>query len=83
MVTDERGQVFVHADKEGLGRLMVILGKIKGNLEKGECDHYHLATDAWAGRDLSEKKGIQNGTLINEVTINGWTDEWAQKHGFR
>jgi len=39
-------------------------------------------TAAWAGSELSEKKGSESGELVHHVKLYGWTQEWAKKHGF-
>lgn len=72
----------MHANREGLAKLIASLEQIKNNIEAGQCDHDHLMTDAWGGSELSESKGIQTGELVHHVEIFGWTEEWVKKHGF-
>ena len=82
-VTDKDGQLFIHADRQGLAHLIRSLQSIEKKVEAGVCEHDHLMTDAWAGNELSEKQGIQKGELIHHVKIFGWTEEWAKKHDFK
>lgn len=82
-VTDQKGQLFVHADAKGLAHLIGSLERLKKKVEAGECDHDHMHTDAWAGDELSESKGCEkDGEIIHHVKLYGWTEEWAKKHGF-
>lgn len=83
-VADHEGQLFVYADAKGLAHLIASLEQLKQRVDAGECGHDHLYSDAWAGSDLSESKGCEStGDLIHHVKLYGWTDEAAEKHGFR
>ena len=82
-VRGEEGELFMHADAEGLSVLISSLERLRRAVERGECDHDHLMTPEWAGSELSEKKGIESGAVIHHLKIYGWTEEWAKKHGFR
>ena len=82
-VTDDDGQLFIHADRKGLASLIHSLQSIEKKVEMGVCEHDHLMTDDWAGNELSEKQGIEKGKLIHHVKIFGWTEESAKKHGFK
>jgi hypothetical protein len=81
-VKGEEGELFMHADAKGLSVLIAALERLKKKAEAGECDHDHLMTAAWAGSELSEKKGLEAGELVHHVKLYGWTQEWAKKHGF-
>jgi hypothetical protein len=80
--TDNDGdQLFIHADVKGLDHLIRSLTHIRKKVDENYCEHEHLMTDAWGGRELSERS-MQDGTnLIHHVKIYGWTPEWVQKHG--
>jgi hypothetical protein len=84
LFADNKGQVFLHADDKGLEILISRLERLRGHLRKGECDHEHLMTDAWAGDgDLTELDGIEDeGNPVHHLKIYGWTDERAKEYGF-
>jgi len=82
-VTDHKGQLFVHADVNGLTLLIRSLERVRSKVAAGECEHDHLHTDAWAGTELSESKGCEmDGDIIHHVKISGWTSDAAMKNGF-
>jgi len=81
-VHGEEGELVMHADAKGLAVLIGALERLKKKAEEGVCDHDHLITVAWAGSELSEKKGPEAGELIHHLKLYGWTEEWAKKHGF-
>jgi hypothetical protein len=81
-VRGEEGELFMHADAKGLSVLISALERLRKKAEEGACEHDHLMTPAWAGSGLSEKKGLESGELIHHLKLYGWTEEWAQKHGF-
>jgi len=56
IVSDNEGQVFVHADLEGVRLLIKELKHIEKALEANECPHTHLYSEAWAGWELTESK---------------------------
>jgi hypothetical protein len=79
--TDADGhQVFIHADAGGLDYLIRSLTHIRRKLDENVCDHDHLMTDAWGGRELSERTLEKNERLVHHVKIHGWTPEWIEKH---
>ena len=82
-VDDHKGDVFVHADSEGLSVLIRTLQRIKDAVDRGVCEHDHLMSDSWGGSELTESKGIQEGEIVNHVKIFGWNQEWSIKHGFK
>jgi hypothetical protein len=77
----DASQLFIHADGVGLDVLIKSLTRLRTKLNDGSCDHDHLATDAWAGDELSEKSLTEGVHPIHHVKIYAWTPEWAQKHG--
>lgn len=82
-VTGKHGELFLHADNEGLSVLIRTLQQIKDAVDRGACEHDHLMSEAWGGSELSEQKGIQDGELIHHLKIFGWNQEWTVKHGFK
>ena len=81
--TDKEGnQVFIHADAAGLDYLIRSLSRIRKNIDADVCDHDHLMTDAWGGRELTERGLDEGARTVHHVKIYGWTPEWIQKHGF-
>lgn len=83
-VLGDYDSVALHVDKEGIDILIRSLQRIKNDLEKGEPDHEHLMSEEWGGWELSISDEAINGKgrPIHHVKIYGWTDEWAEKHGF-
>jgi hypothetical protein len=75
------GELIVHADARGLEVLANTISCVQAKLRKGECEHEHLMTDAWAGSELSEKIGSTPGALIHHVRLCGWTDAKAAELG--
>lgn len=82
-VLADKGQVFVHADRKGLTRLIDELVSLRDKVDAGVCEHVHLMSSAWGGSDLSEEKGCGEGDLADHLKIYAWTDQWAVKHGFK
>lgn len=64
----------IHADSEGLAKLIATLQRLKEKADQGKPDHDHLMTEAWGGTELSpEKQDLSDdSTLINHVKIYGW-----------
>jgi hypothetical protein len=77
----DASQLFIHADAVGLDVLIKSLARLRSKLNDGTCDHDHLATDAWAGDELTEKSLPEGVRAIHHVKIYAWTPEWSQKHG--
>jgi hypothetical protein len=77
------GELFIHADAKGMDILENSIKTMQTQLTNNDCPHDHLFSTSWGGGDLTEKQGIQTGTLIQHVKIFGWNEEWAQKHGFK
>ncbi|MCP3875774.1 MAG: hypothetical protein GY699_21800, partial [Desulfobacteraceae bacterium] len=85
VTTEKDGDiVYIHADKNGLEFLENTIRRLRANLEKDECDHDHLFTEAWAGDELTEtmieKEKQDNCNQVHHVKIYSWTDVWAKKH---
>lgn len=77
-------QIFVHVDKNGLDLLIKELTWLREKLEANKCEHTHLMSPEWAGDELTTSKlKHQEGedSIIHEVKIYGWNDEWKKKHG--
>lgn len=83
IVSDNEGQVFVHADLEGIRLLIKELKHIEQGLEENECPHTHLHSESWAGWGLTESK-LENQEdekeQIHHLKIYGWNQEWKAKH---
>jgi Immunity protein 32 len=75
--------VSIHADVRGLGVLIDSLQRIKAKVEANVCEHDHLMSASWGGRELSEVKGCETGELVHHVKIYVWTPEWIAKHKFK
>lgn len=82
--TDREGQLFVHADAQGLDVLIARLTRLRAEIEKNNCEHEHLFTDEWLGDgDLSSKTLDEGVKVIHHVKIYGWTSEWVERHDLR
>lgn len=84
-VTDDNGdRVSIHVDKNGLDLMIQELTWLRQKLEAGECNHTHLMSPDWAGDELTTTKlkdQDEEVTIVHEVKIYGWNDEWKKKHG--
>ena len=79
--TDRDGnQVFIQADAAGLDYLIQSLTFLRHKLDENICEHDHLMTDAWGGRELSKSTLDEGARLVHHVKIYGWTPEWIEKH---
>jgi hypothetical protein len=83
LVAGDDGELFLHADSDGLNELIARLEAVRKQVDVGVCGHSHLMTDAWGGKELSENQGIQKGKVVQHLKIFGWTGEWIIKHGFK
>lgn len=83
----DSGEVFIHADPEGLAELERLFGALKNGVDTGDCPHTHLFGPAWGGDELAETMLEQERSAgcrqVHHVKIHGWTDEWANKHGLK
>ncbi len=50
-VTDDGGQLFIHADATGLDLLIKSLSNIRKKIDENDCDHDHLMTESWGGAE--------------------------------
>ena len=66
--TTENDSIEIHADIEGLKKLIQTLQKILDG-----DDHVHLMTEEWGGNELSGGKQGTRNKLINHVKIMKWT----------
>ncbi len=81
--TTGQDMVSIHADVRGLDVLIDSLRQIKAKVESDVCEHEHLRSASWGGRELTETKGCETGELVHHVKIYGWTPEWIMKHKFK
>ncbi len=73
-VTDDEGQLFIHADKGGLDLLIKSLTHIRKSVGEGKSDHDHLMTESWGGQELTETNSCGNeGRILDHVKICGWS----------
>ncbi len=81
------GEVFIHADFEGLAEMERLFGALKNGGGADDCPHSHLFGPTSGGDELAETMLDQEqdaGCIsIAHVKIYGWTDEWARKHGLK
>ena len=81
IVTDDDGQLFIHADAAGLDLLIKSLSNIRKRIDDNECEHDHLMTESWGGYGLTEAPACEKeGRIIHHIKIYSWTEEWVQKH---
>jgi hypothetical protein len=75
-LSDQKDELFIHADEEGLKFLVSQLNKLLSQTKEGNFDHAHLMTEEWGGYELSsESKG---GETINHVKIYCWKGDKPQ-----
>ncbi len=85
-VTDKNGQLFIHADREGLEMLMRLgISSLQKALKSDKCEDAHFMSKSWGPGELSETildTETQDGCVqIHHVKIYSWTGEWKKKHG--
>lgn len=81
--TDTEGQVFVHANAEGLDHLIASLGRLRDRVKEGESDHDHFMTPSWGGNELTERTLAESSkelATVHHVKIYAWPQEWVKKH---
>lgn len=62
-------QLEIHADKEGLDQLLLLLTRLSN------CDdeeNIHLMTEDWGGSELSNQKQNESSILVNHVKVFKW-----------
>ena len=85
VVDNEKQQVCLHVDKNGVDRLIQELKHIKSSIDENDCPHSHMFSSEWGDGELSISTQLDedsNGNSIHHLKILGWTDEWVVKHGF-
>ena len=72
--TDERDEVTVHADVDGLKALVKVFQALLDHAERGEPAHDHLMTADWGGRELSSEAQATDRTtrVVHHVILYGW-----------
>jgi len=83
VVAAETGDiVHIHADAAGLAHLAQAIELLRASLDRGECDHVHLMSNAWGGFDLTESKLQSEGSSsqVHHLEILAWTQEWKERH---
>lgn len=76
-LNDEKDQLKIHGDKEGLEFLINTLNKLVEHTKESYFDHDHLWTEEWAGNELSSES--QGGEIINHVKIYCYKGDKFQK----
>jgi hypothetical protein len=67
------GQVLeFNGDAKGLEFLARVLTRLAASAKAGARDHDHLATEAWAGIELSANPQSSEARILNRVTIRAW-----------
>ena len=85
VITDREGDVvYIHADADGLAQLERTVSFLKRGLESGKCEHDHLFSQAWGGRELTEtmlqKERDANCKQVHHVKLYAWSSEWRERH---
>ncbi len=62
----------IHGDAKGLELLARVATRLAARANAGAPDHDHLATEAWAGTELSAEPQSSESQLLNQVTIRAW-----------
>lgn len=84
LVVKDNNELFLHADGAGLDVLIKSLQDLRRSIDEGKCDHDHMLTESWGEGSLTESMGCEaEGHVIHHLKVFGWTDEWAEKHGFK
>jgi len=66
-------QLEIHGNEDGLRFLVKMIENLLNKPNRQE--HSHLMTEAWGGVELSSEKHIEDGKLLNMVTIYFWPND--------
>jgi tRNA A58 N-methylase Trm61 len=69
-LSEDKDQLFVHADENGLRFLVDELNNLLAHTREGHFDHEHLMTPEWGGDELSSER--QGGIILNHVKVYCW-----------
>ena len=86
MTTAATGDVVtIHGDRRGLELLRERVNELLAQLGQAACEHEHLRTEDWGGRDLgSQMLGEERQAghrTVHHVVIHAWTADWRRRHG--
>jgi hypothetical protein len=75
--TDNKGQVFVHADAEGLAALAASIERLSRQIAQGLSDHEHFMTPDWSGSELDNTLQTTDPgwSVVHHLKIFAWSDE--------
>jgi hypothetical protein len=71
-LSEQKDELYIHSDLNGLRNLIDELNKLLKSAEKGGNDHTHLMSEEWGGYELSSDS--QGGEILNHVKIYCWND---------
>jgi hypothetical protein len=69
-LNDRKDELTIHGDPEGLLFLSQTIKRLTAYTQKNSFNHMHLATEEWAGTELSSES--QGGEILNQVKIYCW-----------
>jgi len=86
IATSSKGDtVSIHADLEGLQILERAVSALRAALVENACEHDHLRSKEWAGRELTvsmlEAEKNEGYKSVHHVKLYAWNKEWKGKHG--
>jgi hypothetical protein len=75
-LNESKDELTIHGDAEGLIFLSKAIERLIANTDKNDFEHIHLATEEWAGSELSSIS--QGGEILNQVKIYCWKNKEEQ-----
>jgi hypothetical protein len=72
-LNEAKNELTIHGDQRGLQILSEAIQRLIAGTAEGQHEHLHLATEEWAGTELSSES--QSGEVINQVTIYCWKSQ--------
>jgi hypothetical protein len=60
---NQKDELFIHANEEGLQFLISELNKLLSQTKEGNFDHVHLMTEEWAGTSYRQKVRVAKPSI--------------------
>ena len=72
-LNETKDELTIHGGPDGLLFLCETIERLTANTDQGGFERAHLATEEWAGTELSSKS--QGGEILNQVKIYCWKNK--------
>jgi hypothetical protein len=72
-LNETKDELTIHGGPDGLLFLCETIERLIANTDQEGFNHKHLATEEWAGTELSSES--QGGEILNQVKIYCWKNK--------